>query len=113
MIINMKPKLLLGLALAVLTSTASFAVTPEEFSADKIQEIWPELWKEAAHEMKAPAIDPLTEQQVVKEMAGKWFVMSGSSETDKILISVETNRQVTVRSQVSKSASIAVWSRNE
>jgi len=92
----MKPKLLLGLALAVLTSTASFAVTPEEFSADKIQEIWPELWKEAAHEMKAPAIDPLTEQQVVKEMAGKWVIMSGSFGTDKILISVETNRQVTV-----------------
>lgn len=92
----MNPKLLLGLVLVVLTSTASFAVTPEEFSADKIQEIWPELWKMGAQEMKAPAIDPLSEQQVIKEMAGKWVMMSGSFGTDKILISVETNRQVTV-----------------
>lgn len=92
----MKPKLLLCLALVVLTTTAIFAVTPEEFSADKIQEIWPELWKEGAQEMKAPAIDTLSEQQVVKEMSGKWFIMSGSIGTDKILISVETNRQATV-----------------
>jgi hypothetical protein len=29
-------------------------------------------------------------------MAGKWFILSGSFRTDRILISVETNRQVTV-----------------
>jgi hypothetical protein len=63
---------------------------------DKIQEIWPELWKMGAQEMKAPAIDALSEQKVVKEMSGKWFIMSGAFRTDKILISVETNRQATV-----------------
>jgi hypothetical protein len=96
----MKPKLLLGLALVlsgiVFTSTMVFAVDPKIFTPDKIQEIWPELWKEGAQEMKVPAIDPLSEQQVVKEMAGKWFILSGSFRTDRILISVETNRQVTV-----------------
>jgi hypothetical protein len=46
--------------------------------------------------MKAPAIDALSEEQVVQEMSGKWFIMSGSSRKDKILISVETNRQATV-----------------
>ena len=92
----MKDKLLLGLALVALTSTASFAATPEEFSADKIQEIWPELRKMGTHEMKAPAIDALSEQQVVKEMTGHWVLMSGPLGTDKIHISLETNRQVTV-----------------
>lgn len=96
----MNRKLLHGLALALggmlFTSTMIFAVDPEIFTPDKIQEIWPELWKEGASEMKAPAIDALSEQQVVKEMSGKWFIMSGSFRTDKILISVETNRQATV-----------------
>jgi len=95
-LINMKPKLLPGLALVVLTCTASWAVTPDEFSAEKIQGIWPELWKMGAGEMKAPAIDPLSEQQVITEMAGKWFITSGSFRTDKIFISVETNQQATV-----------------
>jgi len=71
-------------------------VDPKEFTPDKIQEIWPELWKMGAQEMKAPAIDALSEQKVVKEMSGKWFIMSGAFRTDKILISVETNRQATV-----------------
>jgi hypothetical protein len=96
----MKPKLLLGLALVLsgglFSSTMTFAVDPKEFTPDKIQEIWPELWKMGAGEMKAPAIDPLAEQQVLKEMAGKWFIMSGYFRTDKIIISLATNRQATV-----------------
>ena len=47
-------------------------------------------------EMKAPAIDPLSEQQVIREMAGKWVMISGALRTDKIIISLETSRQVTV-----------------
>jgi hypothetical protein len=96
----MKPRFILFLALVLSgglhMSTITFAVDPKEFTPDKIQEIWPELWKEGAHEMKAPAIDPLSEQHVIKEMSGKWFIMSGSFRTDKIIISVETNRQATV-----------------
>jgi|GEM_PF-2636019 hypothetical protein len=96
----MKPKLILCLALVLsgglYVSTITFAVDPKEFTPDKIQEIWPELWKMGAQEMKAPAIDALSEQKVVKEMSGKWFIMSGAFRTDKILISVETNRQATV-----------------
>ena len=46
--------------------------------------------------MKAPVIDALSEEQVVKELSGKWFITSGAFRTDKILISITTNRQVTV-----------------
>jgi hypothetical protein len=96
----MKFKFLPGLALVLggilFTSLMVFAADPRVFIPDKIQEIWPELWKEAAHEMKAPAVDALSEQQVIKEMSGQWFIMSGAFRTDKILISVETNRQATV-----------------
>ena len=93
----MKPKLILCLALVfsggLFTSTMTFAVDPKTFTPDKIQEIWPELWKMGNREMKVPAIDPLSEQQVIKEMSGKWTVMNGPG---KIFISVETNRQTTV-----------------
>lgn len=92
----MKPKTLLCLALALIcglfVSTATGAAEPEKFSADLIQKIWPELWKPG----KEPAIDPLSEPQVVQEMAGKWVMLSGALGTDKMLISLETNRQVTV-----------------
>jgi hypothetical protein len=93
----MKPKILLCLALVLsgglFVSTVIFAVEPEEFSADQIHEIWPELWKQGAREVKEPAVDPLSEQQVIKEMACEWTMMSRS---DKLLISVETNRQVAI-----------------
>ena len=95
----MKPKLILCLALVLSGSficTITFAVDPKEFTPDKIQEIWPEIWKENDDKMKPPEIDALSEQQVVKEMSGKWFIMSGAFRTDKIFISVETNRQATV-----------------
>ncbi len=77
-------------------SRMAFAVDPKEFTAAKIQEIWPELWKMGDQEMKAPTIDKLSEQQVIQEMAGKWGLMSGAFGTDKIFVSVETNRTVSV-----------------
>ena len=97
----MKPKLILCLALVLsggwFTSTTACAVeNPKEFTPDLIEKMWPEIWKESDPETKVPAVDPLTEQQVSKEMSGRWFILSGSFKTDKIIISVETNRQASV-----------------
>jgi hypothetical protein len=96
----MKPKLILCLALVLsggwFLSTTTLAVDPKEFTPEVVEKIWPEIWKEGAHEMKVPVIDALSEQQAVKELSGKWFITSGAFRTDKILISITTNRQVTV-----------------
>ena len=96
----MKSKLIPGLALVLcgglVSSMMTFAVDPKVFTPDKIQEIWPELWQEGAQDMKAPVIDALSEQEVIKEMSGQWFFLSGAFRTDKILITVGTNRQATV-----------------
>jgi hypothetical protein len=97
----MKSKLILGLALvlsgSLFISMSTGAVeNPKEFTPDLIEKMWPEIWKESDPETKVPAIDPLTEQQASKEMSGRWFILSGSFKTDKIIISVETNRQASV-----------------
>jgi hypothetical protein len=90
---NNNPKLVLFLALVLFVSTVIFAAEPEEFNADQIQKIWPELWKQGAQEVKAPEVDPLSEQQVIKEMSGRWTAQNGP---DKICIVVETNRQAAI-----------------
>jgi hypothetical protein len=97
----MKSKLILCLALVLSSGlfifTTTFAVeTPKEFTPELIEKIWPEIWKEGAHEIKVPAIDLLSEQQVIQKMSGQWFILSGVFKTDKILISVETNRQASI-----------------
>lgn len=90
----MNPKLLLCLALVLSGATVtSFAADAKDFSKEQIDGIWPELWESDSVVVKAPAVDSLSEQQVIREMTGKWSVWFGP---DKLLISLETNRQVSV-----------------
>ena len=81
-------KLLLDLALVLFVSKATFAATPETFTDDRIQKIWPELWHQAKPEIKAPEIDPLSEAQVAKEMAGKWLSSADHTERTSVSFSV-------------------------
>ena len=71
----------------------NFAADQKDFSKEQIDAIWPELWKMGATPVKAPKVDPLTESQVGKEMAGKWNVLCAPKV---FYISLETNRQVSV-----------------
>ena len=92
----MKPKLLLCLALVLSgTIVTSFAADPKDFNKKEIDAIWPELWESDSPDVKMPAVDSLSERQVIHEMAGQWSMWDGP-EPDKLLISLETNRQVSV-----------------
>ncbi len=90
----MNCKFLIGFMLVLSGATlASFAADPTNFSEEQVDAIWPELWESGSPDAKIPAVDSLSEAQVISEMTGNW---SGWMGPDKLLIFLGTNRQVSV-----------------
>ena len=82
-------------ASGVIGTSVLHAAKPGDFSAAQIAEIWTEIWKTTGEKIRAPKIEKLSEQQVIKRMTGKWTVMFGVMP-DKLTITVNTNRLVDV-----------------
>ena len=75
-----------------------FAAKPTDFSNAQVDEIWTQLWKSGDSKIQEPKAGKLSEKIVIERMTGKWTVMFGVIP-DRLTISLNTNRLVTVSGQ--------------
>lgn len=74
------------------------AANIEDFSEQRINEIWEYVWKSDNPKINKPQTDPLTEAQVQKRLAGRYTVVFGV-KPDRLIIVLHTNNVVEVSGQ--------------
>ena len=75
-----------------------FGADTNDFKTGEVDGIWKELWKAGVPKTKEPKVQKLSERQVAERMVGNWTVMFGVIP-DRLVISLATNRLVTVSGQ--------------